>query len=190
MKKLFFLGCLFISSAAFAGQYVGVNAGTDYCYHTDDVRGQKVGYQLGAVYGYKFENGLRSEIEMTYRDGQKVKKYVFSDGDDQSTHSCSYSMAYMVNAVYDVVQLRLMEVTPYIGVGLGLSQNTEDLKVKKGKEVINRDKSHDDRFAYQAIVGGKYALNEKLDVAGQYTYHIGRAHAKNHAFGMHLIRSF
>lgn len=175
-----------------AEQYVSVQAGTDYCHHTDENdRGQKIGYKVGATYGYKFANGIRGELELAYRDGHKRTSYVYVDGgDDSKTHVSSHSMSYMANFAYDIGGLQTYGITPYVGAGIGVCSNTYELKTQKGGVTTNRDHGKDDRFAYQLIAGAKYPIAEKLELAGEYKYFVGAYHAKNHSFSAALIRSF
>jgi opacity protein-like surface antigen len=191
MKKLFLLGMLFFLPLS-AEQYVSLSGGSDYCHRTDENgRGQKVGFKVGGTYGYKFSNGLRGEVELCYRDGHKRTSYVYVEGaDDQKTHVSSHSMSYMANLLYDIGALQIYGVTPYVGAGVGVCSNTYELKSQKGDNVVNRDRGKEDRFAYQAIVGGKYPIAEKLDLAAEYCYNVGQYHGKNHSFGLSLIRSF
>ena len=190
MKKLIF--GLFLSPFFLtAGQYVSMSAGADYAHHTNLEKGEKIGYKVGASYGYKFSTGLRGEFEISYRDGRKRTVYIFSDGGaDQKTHKSHYSMSYMSNFCYDIGSLTTYGIAPYVGAGIGLCCNSYESKTQKGDAVTNRDKSNEDRFAWQLIGGIKYPISENLEIAGEYKYFNGDYHAKNHSFSAALVRSF
>lgn len=175
-----------------AEQYVTLQAGPDYCYRTDNnERGQKVGYKIGGSYGYKFENGVRLDVELSYRDGNKRTQYVYVEGgDDSKTHVSNHSMSYLANVSYDIGSLQTYGVTPYVGIGIGLCSNTYKLKTKTGAITTNEDQGKDDRFAWQLIAGAKYPVGEKLALAAEYKYFVGAYHSKNHSFSAALVRSF
>lgn len=192
MKKLIFLGAAIFTQVLSAEQYVGLSGGPDFFHHTgESQKGQKVGYKIGGVYGYKFANGIRAEAEIAYRNGDKRTVYEYSDnGPDKKTHVSNYSMSYMANVSYDIGNLQMYGFTPFIGAGVGFCNNSFEKKTKIGDAVANRDKGKDDRFAYQLIAGAKYPVAEKLELSAEYKYFIGQYHGKNHSFSAALVRSF
>lgn len=191
MKKLFMLSSLFLFPILSAEQYVSLSAGPDFSHITNSSEhGQKVGYRVGAAYGYKFSNAVRAELEVSYRDASKRTKYVYSEGTDEKTHISSHSMSYLVNVAYDIGSLETYNLTPYLGGGVGVCNNTYQLKTRKGDVTTNTDKGKDDRFAWQLIAGAKYPVAEKTEVAVEYKYFNGAYHAKNHSVSAALIRSF
>ena len=95
----------------------------------------------------------------------------------------------MGNVFYDVKSLYTRGFTPFIGVGAGYANNTEKNKVKYGT-ITHNDKLRDNGFAYQAIVGAKYPLNDLVDVGVQYHYFVGNNHQKAHNLGVSLLRNF
>jgi len=187
LTALFMLSC----SNVFSGQYVGLNAGIDSLHLTSGkTQGLKTGYKAGLNYGYVFGNGVRSEVECTYdKNNYKTKYVVENDNVVSKEYNNIHSWAYMVNVLYDLKQLAVKEVTPYFGIGVGYCQNTQHNKIKYDS-TTNEDKLKDNRFAYQAILGLKYAINTDYSTALEYHYFCGQSHAKSHRLGLSIIRSF
>jgi len=191
MKKLFTIATLsLLPLTAWCGQYVGVKLGTDYTFLTNkNDEGLKVGYKAGMNYGYALDSGIRAEVEMNYRKNSFKTKYVLENDETKSrSYHSMHSWAYMVNVLYDINKLDTYNVIPYIGVGVGYCQNTEKFKFKAVD--ITESKERDDRFAYQAIAGVKYAVNENIAIGMEYNYFCGRSHAKDHNIGLTVIRNF
>ncbi len=193
MKFLSFLAVsLFSIFSLSAAQYVGVAAGTNNATLTDqNNKGLKIGAHGMFKYGYVFSSGIRSEAEISYRTGRYKTIYNMSDKEVVSSRvfNSMHSWSYMVNALYDVVQLETYDVVPYFGIGAGFCQNTQNLKEKFDTRT-EEAKIKDKRFAYQGIVGLKYAINENLSTGLEYHYFCGRSHQKDHSVGMTLVRSF
>ncbi len=192
--KLFAISaiCTLFTCSAFAGQYVGINAGVNNMIITKGSHdGLKVGCKAGFTYGVAFDSGFRTEFECTYTDNNFRTKYVADEKDVMvsKSYNNNHSWAYMVNSLYDLKQLAVMSVFPYAGVGVGYCQNTQHLKVKTDS-YTHSFKAKDNTFAYQAIVGGKYAINDQYAAALEYHYFAGKEHAKDHSVGLHLIRNF
>ncbi|WP_198376666.1 OmpA family protein [Neoroseomonas rubea] len=144
-----------------SGVYVGAGLGANYLMGTSDgVAGRSVetGFEWGWAgvlsVGYGFGNGLRLELEGSYRtneiDGLKGApgRYSRSGGSAQSYGA-------MVNALYD---FNLGGVAPYVGVGIGYQiHNYDGIRgtVPGGtgagtRLLLDGDEGN---FAYQAIVG-------------------------------------
>lgn len=191
MKKLCALATVLLPFSLIASQYFSVSGGADYAHHTDMKKGEKIGYKIGASYGYKFSNGVRGEFELCYRDSHKRTQYIFVDGGaDQKTHVSHHSVAYVASCLYDISSLKTFDITPYVGAGIGLCCNSYETKTQKGDDVTNRDKSNEDRFCWQLIAGAKYPIADQLELAGEYKYFVGDYHAKNHSFSAAIVRSF
>ena len=105
----------------------------------------KTAYGLGLGYGVKIDD-FRVEGELTFRGENKLKDE--EEGDGVTNHSL------MVNGYYDIATGTA--ITPYAGLGLGLSQiKTEDKYTK---------------FAYGASIGAAYNVSEKVAIDLGYTY--------------------
>jgi outer membrane autotransporter protein len=193
MKKLLVIATLMVLPVFLsASQYVGISAGTNNAILTNrSDSGLQVGIQMGAKIGFDFDSGLRSEFELSYRKQSFKTAYHMSEKDviDSKEHNSIYSLAYMTNVLYDVEQLTTYSITPYIGVGVGYCQTTERNKIQFDN-ITQEDKLKDNRFAYQAIVGAKYPVLDKMTLGLEYKYFVGRSHQKDHTCSVELIRNF
>lgn len=193
MKKLALsLGIVLCPVLASAAQYVGIGLGTDYGIRTDvNNRGQKVGLLCHAHYGYDLGNNFAVEGEIAYRERHKRTKYDMAGEDEIAAkhYESSRSMAYMANLKYNLSQIAWQNITPYIGAGVGYVQNTKHDKVKRD-QVSTSDKIHDNGFGWQLLGGVKYPVAENIDLAAQYSYHIGQAHVKAHDVSLSLVKGF
>jgi opacity protein-like surface antigen len=192
MKKLvFLLGLAFLPFDSYCGQYAAIDGGSDYLYRTNESNsGQKVGYKLGAHYGYDWGNNLRTELEFSYRHGDRKTKYVSKDDTIESKeHRSNHSISLMANCLYDINQLTWYDITPYFGAGVGYCQSTDKSKLQRA-DATNEEKERDDRFAWQGIAGLRYPLADKMTLAGQYNYFCPGEHSKDHSFALMLMRNF
>ena len=190
--KLFAIAlCTLLVCPVFAGQYVGVHVGTNNSVLTSENHNPKIGYKAGANYGYKFDNGFRAEVELAYHKNNFKTKYSLSEVDtiQAKGYRSFHHLSYMANVLYDITQIRVGDVTPYVGIGAGYCEHTEKNKIKFDS-TTHQDKMKDNRFAYQAIVGVKYDINQAYAAAVQYHYFCGQAHVKDHSVGVSLIRNF
>ena len=191
MKRLIFLGIAILPFTLSAAQYFGIDAGINHLELTNESdSGLKVGMRAGAKWGYIFDSGLRGEVELAYRINHFKTRYVLASEDQLKSKSyrSMHSWSYMINVLYDVKQLQVASVIPYVGLGIGYAQNTEKLKFKG--DATHETKERDNRFAYQAIIGAKYPINDTLSAGLEYHYFCGQSHAKDHSVGMTLVRTF
>jgi opacity protein-like surface antigen len=192
MKKLLANLLLLAPISLFGGQYIGLHGGTAYPYQTDNkVHGQKVGYKVGALYGYDFSNNFRVEGELTYRSNDHKEKYNVGADDALISKEQRYghSFSYMINGFYDIGQISFATVTPFVGIGIGLHQSTAKLKMRTDLD-SHETKEKDSSFAYQGIVGIKYPISDKISLAMQYHYFCGQSHVKDHSFGVMVAHHF
>lgn len=192
MKFLTFLASFALCAVLSAGQYVGIATGTNNAMVTDKSdAGLKIGYHATLKYGYVFTSGIRSEAEVTYRMG-KYKTIYHMDGVDNilsKEHNSVYSWAYMANVLYDIGNLKVFEVVPYLGIGVGYNMATEKNKIKFDDKT-DEDKFKDSRFAYQGIIGAKYPIYDSVSIGMEYRYFVGRNHQKDHSVGVNMVKSF
>src|SRR5207253_7477626 len=152
--------CTLFLCPVFGAQYVGIDAGASHSVLTSETHNPKIGYEFGAKYGYRFENGFRTEIAFDYQKCHFKTKYNMGEQDVvvSKEYRSFHTMSYMANVIYDLSQIKVADITPYVGIGVGYCENTETNKIKYDSKV-SQDKFRDDRFAYQAIAGAKYDIN-------------------------------
>ncbi len=192
MKKIIFATILSLPMFLSAGQYVGIHGGPDYGYQTNASNsGQKVGYQIGAVYGYDIAPQFRAEAEVSYRDAQKRKVYT-EKGTDQllsKKYESKHSWSYMINVAYDIVHLETLSMVPFVGMGIGFGNNVAEYKIKYDDHV-DSEKRRDSDFAWQAVVGVSYKLADGITSRVKYTYHRGQQHSINHGVTAAIVKAF
>jgi opacity protein-like surface antigen len=170
-------------------QYVNVNFGGSHVFSTNSSQSPKVGFKTGFRYGYKFESGFRGELEVGYRQNHHATQVKLENQVLSKSYSSLKSWAYMFNLLYDVNQVAYQGLIPYAGFGLGYAHNTTNNKVKF-VDKTSENKLHDDRFAYQALVGIKYLFSADVDVGLEYQYFCGKSHAKDHSFALVVGKNF
>lgn len=192
--KLFTLTSIFALafSNLIGSQYVGFHGGPDYGFRTDQSNsGQKVGFQVGGVYGHDIGSNFRAEAEISYRKAHK--RTVYSDkGEDQlasKKYDSRHAWSYMLNVCYDIRQLDIFSIVPYAGIGIGFSDSVQELKVKYDSH-SDSEKRRDCDFAWQGIAGITYNLADNIDSRVQYTYHRGQQHTINHSVCAAVIKVF
>lgn len=192
--KLFALTSIFALAFTnlIGSQYVGIHGGPDYGFKTDSSNsGQKVGYQIGAVYGHDIASQFRAEAEVSYR--QARKRTVYTDkGTDQlvsKTYESKHAWSYMINVCYDIDQLAMYSLTPYIGCGIGFDCSVNEYKIKYDTHA-DSEKRRDSDFAWQGIAGVSYKISDSVDSRVQYTYHRGQQHTINHGVSAAIVKAF
>lgn len=192
MKKLIFATLLSLPIFLTAGQYVGIHGGVDDLHKTDASNsGQKMGCQFGAVYGHDIADQFRAEAEVSYRYAAKRKVYSEKALDDllSKSYESKHSWSYMLNVLYDINQLAMYSLTPYVGAGVGYGHNVTELKVKYDDH-SDSEKRRDADFAWQAIGGVSYSISDSVKSRVQYTYHRGQQHTINHSVTVAFVKAF
>jgi len=191
MKLLSLALCVLAIAPLSASQYVGLEFGANHVELTDQDKNPKIGYIAGVKYGYDFDNGVRVELASHYRKNVKSTQYIMGDEDQilSKHHKSLHSWSYMANCLYDITQISVKTFVPYVGIGVGYCQNTEHNTVKYDK-TERADKLKDNRFAYQGIIGARYALNPDYSSSIEYQYFCGQSHAKHHTVNLSLNRHF
>ncbi|MBE9605886.1 OmpA family protein [Acetobacteraceae bacterium H6797] len=170
-----------------SGFYVGAGAGLNLQQETSvDSKGvglagvagngAKVNFDsgLGAVLsaGYGFGNGLRAEIEGSYRhnwvdDGRPARGL-----GHRGASGYNYGIGAMANVLYDFDLGLPMGITPYIGGGVGYAWlNYQDVKLKGVTDTLDIFGS-DGAFAYQGIAGLSLPISSVpgLSLTAEYRY--------------------
>ncbi len=163
------------------GLYVGAGAGVNWLAESDVELGGRTFTQgltarerngnvetnLGWVgvlsLGYGFGNGVRAEIEGSYRENEVDSISGFANAyRGARVDGTIRSYGVMANALYDFDLGPGAFVMPYIGVGAGYIWHDYDgvrarVNTPAGPDTLTIDGS-DGRFAYQAIVGAAFPI--------------------------------
>ncbi len=152
------------------GFYVGAGVGTNMLMETDTslVDGSNLGrfgFDPGVAgvisLGYSYGNGLRAEIEGSFRQNNASSISGFVDEDGGLVFSGrARSYGVMANVLYDFDLGSSFPLVPYIGVGAGYVWHQYDARifVRDVPEIALAIDDQQGRFAYQAIVGASLPL--------------------------------
>ncbi|MDB5371389.1 MAG: hypothetical protein JWP04_31 [Belnapia sp.] len=154
-----------------SGLYVGAGAGLNLHQHSELNGGGKIKYSdLGAVglasIGWGFGNGLRAEIEGSYRHNDMDR---VTSGNRSGNSGYWRNYGAMGNVLYDF-NLGL-PVIPYVGVGAGYAWTDvshANLRGPGGSRY--RIEDTEGRFAYQGIAGAALALGGGLALTAEYRF--------------------
>ena len=151
------------------GLYVGAGAGLNWRHDTEsrgiEVQSKVGGVGVGAI-GWGFGNGIRAEIEGSYRENEIDKLTVA--GVPPVTARSGYIRSYgvMGNAIYDLNLDSFfgLPLAPYVGVGAGyIWSDIKNARFSRGATRFRIDDQDHGQFAYQAIAGVAFKL---FDVPG------------------------
>lgn len=151
------------------GPYVGLGFGLVNTNDTDvnDTTTREVKLDNGTLAalfgGYKLGNGWRVEGELARRAAGVDSVGGSAGSGDLRTTSL------MANVIYDFDIAS--PITPYLGLGAGLSQVKFDNATPFGASSIN---DSDRALALQGIAGASYAVNDQFDVFADYRYFTSR----------------
>ncbi len=155
------------ANAASKGPFIGIMGGANFA-GDQDVSGLRInrsvdtdtGWAAVPSIGYRYNNGLRTELELGYRKNDVDSISGVSNGSGEIKVKSA-----MLNLLYDVnANGRL---TPYIGGGAGYAMVKYDNVNPVG---IGGITDKDDVFAYQGMAGLRYAVNDAVDLAAEYRY--------------------
>jgi outer membrane protein OmpA-like peptidoglycan-associated protein len=149
------------------GWYIGAGAGVTFP-DSADISGGAVstdadfdtGWAGVGSLGYAYGNGLRTEIEVGYRQNDigDLSGVAGGTGDSDALNA-------MINGLYDFHNSS--DFTPYVGAGIGwLNLNLDGVTPVGGATLDDSD----DVLAYQGIVGIGYSLTEQIDLFVDYRY--------------------
>ena len=173
------------------GFYVGAGGGANYLHGTDDSRtassaegtdGLRTstdwGYAAVLSVGYGFGNGLRLEVEGSYRQNDAARLGARGDvfgvpynfnWNRVSGNVSSYGV--MANVLYD---FNLGPVAPYVGVGAGyMWQNYDNFRGSDGApDSFDLLDDTSGAFAYQAILGAAFPIQSVpgLAITAEYRF--------------------
>lgn len=158
----------------------------------------EIGFNLGGQLGYRFDNGLRTEIEIAYSqfDVRRHENLAVGgaviDGVDSAVLTRGPASAAnptvgavlstdpgkiknigaFGNVLYDFN--RAGSLQPYVGAGFGVQRVDIDYR-PSNVPVADDNKT---KLAYQLMAGATYKLSPKLDLFAQYAYRATTKRAK------------
>jgi len=170
-----------LSSAALAEEkpfYVQLNAGPSFGKLSGgniDKRNMGTSPLVGIEAGYQFNENFRTSLSLDYLTGFSwTESYPAEPGlAAENMKFKTKSLVGMVNAYYDIMEIK--GFTPYVTAGIGLAQNktthNQNVTGPNGSGSF-QTKGTKTNFAYKAGFGTKYSLTESvsLDVRYQYAY--------------------
>ena len=172
LKKLLLVVVFFSVSPPAAAQWyldfgVGLAVLQDSDLEAGTVTGElgiDIGGGLTIAGGYRFDDGLRADVEFGYQTNDINNLTVSFLGLSASANASGdvTTLSYMVNGYYDI-PFGIADLTPYIGVGFGLAAVEADLTVLG----VNAT-SEDTVLAYQLSAGLRYKLSTNVDLRAGY----------------------
>lgn len=155
------------AGAATKGPFVGIMGGANFA-GDEDVSGLTInrsvdtdtGWAAVPSIGYRYNNGLRTELELGYRKNDVDSISGVSNGSGEIKTKSA-----MLNLLYDVNTNG--RISPYIGGGVGIANVKYDNVNPIG---IGGITDKDDVFAYQGMAGLSYAMNDAIELAAEYRY--------------------
>ncbi len=156
----------------YAGANIGFNFQQDQNSTGNPNRDLDLDFDNGGFYagqiGYKFKENhigrIRTEFELSYREND-VDDIVFNNnsvvgGGDQDV------LAGLANVYYDFTSVH-NKLTPFVGAGIGFANIDSNVSYNNGNATLNDD---DNVFAYQAIIGADYKINDQLSIVSDARY--------------------
>lgn len=149
-----------------AETYVGLGGGLSVGHEKDISTNidQSAQYDLGwgalGTVGYKFDGGLRTELELGYRtNGLDDLQASPVTGGDLNLYTV------MANVLYDFNHNGAFK--PYVGVGAGMAwADFNNIRTISGSSIDETNTGP----AVQGLVGASYAISNRLDLFTQYQY--------------------
>jgi OOP family OmpA-OmpF porin len=158
------------------GLYVGAGAGVNWLMESDLTADGTLASQVGAAgftrsgnadfdlgwigvlsLGYGFGNGVRVEVEGSYRDNDVDSVSGFGGVRTASGSVQSYGV--MANALYDFNLGPSAFVQPYLGIGAGyIIQNWDNVTVRNAAGNQLQIDGDNGNFAYQVIAGAAFPI--------------------------------
>ncbi|NKC32495.1 OmpA family protein [Falsiroseomonas selenitidurans] len=167
-----------------SGLYVGAGAGVNLRQESDatlsnNMTAPRTGtaeFNYGFVgvlsLGYGFGNGVRAEIEGSYRNNEVDDVSGFGLPNNARSLGSATTYGVMANALYDFDLGPGSFLTPYVGAGAGYQWVDNDVRGGVGSGNTVRIDGTDGRFAYQAIVGAAFPIAQVpgLAVTAEYRF--------------------
>ncbi len=158
-----FAGGNFANNAEFSGAIGGSPETVENEYDTGFV----VGGALGKAWGNFGRAGLRTEVELSYRENDVDQIFFSGNGPDAEINvgGNSSSTSVFANVLVDL-PLAGIPVTPFAGVGIGVAFTEQDFVYGPGVSVSDSDEVLTGQF----IAGVSYAVSDRyaLTLDGRY----------------------
>jgi len=148
-----------------------------------DVRKPSNANVFGAAVGYGVTDNIRAELSyngfygMKYKSiGIKPNNEVSGDIIQEINSTKQNANAAFVSVFYDIKVNKLKNITPYIGAGIGISQNkSEDMttvfntynssdSLTESEEEVDYLSKKTNSFAWHFSAGVNYTVNDKIDL--------------------------
>lgn len=195
--------CCETSGNFYIGGFGGANWMNRDRFHGEKLK-TKVGFTGGLSLGYAFDNGFRMEGEVSYRRNRLKNNHYddnsyYSYSGKSGSHGSLHSWSYMANFLYDFhdVSCYCPNFVPYLGVGVGYSQNHSNLKRNYCDSYDCYSNSRSDHhkkssggFAYQGIAGLGYRLTDSTTLAAEYRYFAGKNHVRDQGVCLAIRQAF
>ena len=117
------------------------------------------GYNLGGAVGVKWNDLLRTELELSHSVWSANHWTHTGDGGYAGAASGNLQATYLLGNVWFDVATNSM-VTPYIGGGLGVGWANANVTPGKGYQLLGGNSG----FAFQLGAGLKFAVSESVDI--------------------------
>ncbi len=170
-------------NAPIAGVYVGGAIGANFSqqqnttitegpYSASGKFSFNPGFAGKASVGYGFGNGLRAEVEGSYRYNSMSGTNVLPLVGSLSAHGNEQKFAGMLNALYDFNTLSAF-VIPYVGVGVGYGgEQWQGVSAYGPNGSLKFSTATKSQFAVQAIVGAAFPITPALSLTAEYNFFV------------------
>jgi len=115
---------------------------------------------------------LRTEIEFSFRENDLISLTSPSNPNFVSPafeNADIRSYSGMANAIWEFTRFPSARIKPYVGAGFGFV-NVEAQAALDGMSALAGIDNSDSSFAYQAIAGLNFQVNETVDLFAEYRY--------------------
>lgn len=158
-----------VAQSAFAPFYAGMNGGVSMARGSDFARSLNTGFNVGGFMGYRFNENMRVDGSFDY-----IRHGYNADSLSPSGHINNYLL--MANAYYDVTQVNMSGITPYVGAGMGWLHGSDS----------NLSNSNN-AFAWQLATGVNYDFSSNMALGVGYRFVGARVSKQN--FYLNLINA-
>jgi opacity protein-like surface antigen len=122
------------------------------------------GYVLSAFGGYKWRNGLRGELEVSYRGSTVAHFAGFEGGGRANVVSGMANVLYDIDTAFDSA----FGIAPYVGAGAGISH--EDWHDIHGIPTLAPISRNSTMFQWQLIGGVSLPVSSRATAFAEYRY--------------------